>query len=258
MTHDDEVVGNPILRFLSNTVSAVVLLGVAIVVVAAMGELTARAQTEATIDVTLSALRAELLKEFATPTQDDHFRSRDELTNDISKLVDAKASLELLNLTGTGNGMDSEYSGPTVQEIALDLSDTTIRAFNPSRKRTGEDASEASRLLRSYMSFSPAPHFRRETLIAIATTASAVLGVALAGLRRKEGISIRRFAIGVGTGFIVYLVVQGGSFIFLLDLPSEIGVNHYSISLTALLSGLFTERLYKLLSTLVDKTVGDS
>jgi hypothetical protein len=93
---------------------------------------------------------------------------------------------------------------------------------------------------------------RSEHLLAIAVVLASVLCGLLAVVRRNRVPRIRTLTIGAATGFIVFLAIKGGRYVFLMQLQGEpIAYNPYSATFVALLAGLFSERAYELLSALV-------
>ena len=80
------------------------------------------------------------------------------------------------------------------------------------------------------------------------------IGTAVAAIRSGQGLNAGVMALGMATGFITFLVVSGGKEVFLIQpVGSETTFNPYSSALFALLAGLFTERAYKLLSSIIEQ-----
>jgi hypothetical protein len=91
-----------------------------------------------------------------------------------------------------------------------------------------------------------------EQLFAGSIVLAATLGALLAVLRRNDFATVRTVTLGAATGFIVYLTIKGGRYVFLMQLHSEqAALNPYSSAFAALLAGLFSQTAYGLLSTLV-------
>ena len=80
------------------------------------------------------------------------------------------------------------------------------------------------------------------------------IGTAVTTIRSGQGLNAGVMALGMATGFITFLVVSGGKDVFLVQPGvTETTFNPYSSALFALLAGLFTERAYKLLSSIVNQ-----
>jgi hypothetical protein len=79
------------------------------------------------------------------------------------------------------------------------------------------------------------------------------LGAVIAGLRRNEFSLLRDVALGISSGFVAYMAIRGGKYVFVSE-HSENGIilNPYGCTFVALLTGLFTDRAYTVLSDLVD------
>lgn len=92
-------------------------------------------------------------------------------------------------------------------------------------------------------------------LIALIIVSCTVLGSMITNFRTAKRISMRNLALGIGTGFITFLAIKGGKSVFLLEFYQQepIPLNPYSIAFAGILAGLFTDRLFTLLSMLVDK-----
>jgi hypothetical protein len=92
-------------------------------------------------------------------------------------------------------------------------------------------------------------------LFSILLMVCGAIGALIADARGKGMvISLRSPVLGFATGFVVYLALIGGKQVFLLDFGSEvINLNPYSCAFAGLLAGLFSERAYEVLSSLVDE-----
>ncbi len=93
-----------------------------------------------------------------------------------------------------------------------------------------------------------------DSLLAVVVVICGILGSLIASIRADRALSLRPLALGLASGFIAFLAIKGGRHVFLLQTNGEIPMfNPYSCAFAALLTGLFTERAYKLLSSLVDQ-----
>jgi hypothetical protein len=88
-------------------------------------------------------------------------------------------------------------------------------------------------------------------LLAIAIMACGVMGALIAGMRSDETTSVRDFSRGLSSGFICYLGIKGGKYIFLLHAAGEtVGFNPYGSAFAGLLVGLFSQKAYETLEML--------
>jgi len=94
---------------------------------------------------------------------------------------------------------------------------------------------------------------RSDHLLALAIICCSALGAMIYGLRSGRRMSVRSMTSGLATGFVVYLALKGGQHLFLLNpTESRIPANPYSSAFAGLLAGLFSDKAYKVLSSLVD------
>ncbi|TXI37105.1 MAG: hypothetical protein E6Q59_08350 [Nitrosomonas sp.] len=92
-----------------------------------------------------------------------------------------------------------------------------------------------------------------DQLLALAIMACAAIGAVIAALRGDGLMTLRALALGVATGFVVYLAIKGGKHVFLLQMQTEIvAFNPYGSAFAGLLAGMFTEKAYQLINTIVD------
>ena len=82
------------------------------------------------------------------------------------------------------------------------------------------------------------------------------IGALVSGMRRNQRVTLRNVSLGLSAGFIVYLAVKGGKYVFLLQsLGEEVPFNPYSTAFVGLLAGLFLERAHQFLTSLVDQAI---
>lgn len=94
---------------------------------------------------------------------------------------------------------------------------------------------------------------RSDHLLALAIICCSALGAMIYGLRSGLRMSVRSMTSGLATGFVVYLALKGGQHLFLLNpTESRIPSNPYSSAFAGLLAGLFSDKAYKVLTSLVD------
>jgi hypothetical protein len=136
----------------------------------------------------------------------------------------------------------------------------TLRAltseYQQAISNTSADKIESGSLLNSissseYIAF--IYEMRSDHLLALAVICCSALGAMIYGLRSGTRMSVRSMTSGLATGFVVYLALKGGQHLFLLNpTESRIPANPYSSSFAGLLAGLFSDKAYKVLSSLVD------
>jgi hypothetical protein len=88
-------------------------------------------------------------------------------------------------------------------------------------------------------------------LLALAIMACGVMGALVAGMRSRERTSLRDFSRGMSSGFICYLGIKGGKYLFLLHAAGEaVGFNPYGSAFAGLLVGLFSQKAFETLEIL--------
>jgi len=95
------------------------------------------------------------------------------------------------------------------------------------------------------------------TLLIILLTVCGAIGTALASARRKTHFTMYSVGMGMAAGFITYLAISGGKEVLLVGASSDdIIVNPNSSAFFALMAGMFTERAYGMLTSLMDTFAG--
>ena len=93
-----------------------------------------------------------------------------------------------------------------------------------------------------------------ETLLAIVVCLTGMIGALIANFRTDVGALHRNIPLGLSAGFVVYLGVKGGKFVFLMQMQEGyFPMNPYGCAFAGLLAGLFTEKAYQLLTILIDE-----
>ncbi|SEO15042.1 hypothetical protein SAMN02990966_01185 [Rhodospirillales bacterium URHD0017] len=93
-----------------------------------------------------------------------------------------------------------------------------------------------------------------EALFLALAICSGAIGALIAGLRTVQFTLFRDLSLGIASGFIVYLGMKGGRHVFLLNATEgPTLLNPYAYAFAGILVGLFTERAYALLSSLIDE-----
>ena len=95
------------------------------------------------------------------------------------------------------------------------------------------------------------------TLLIILLAVCGAIGTALASARRKTHFTMYSVGMGMAAGFITYLAITGGKEVLLVGASSDdIIVNPNSSAFFALMAGMFTERAYGMLTSMVDSFTG--
>lgn len=99
-------------------------------------------------------------------------------------------------------------------------------------------------------------YFPSDLILALSVLLCGVVGAVAAGLRAKTVAPVgRAMALGAAAGFISYLALKGGKFLFLIQsgIEHQALINPYSAAFCGILAGLFTERAYSVLSNLINQ-----
>ncbi len=93
-----------------------------------------------------------------------------------------------------------------------------------------------------------------DVLLALAVTFCGAIGAVVAGLRTQRYAGLVNIMLGLAAGFIAFLALKGGKFLFIVQVSStQIPVNPYASAFAGILVGLFTERVYEVVSRLFDQ-----
>ncbi|EIO4083648.1 hypothetical protein LQK65_004121 [Vibrio parahaemolyticus] len=93
-----------------------------------------------------------------------------------------------------------------------------------------------------------------DVLLAFSLLSCGALGAVIASIRSNNNVDLSKFTIGFATGFVTFLGIKGGQFVFLLQVPGAASVlNPYTASFIGLLSGMFSERFHLMLADFLDK-----
>jgi len=92
-------------------------------------------------------------------------------------------------------------------------------------------------------------------LIALIIISCTILGSLIGSFRSYETISIKNIALGIGTGFITFIAIKGGKSVFLLEFyqTDPVPLNPYSTAFAAIITGLFSDKFFGILTNVVDK-----
>lgn len=179
----------------------------------------------------------------------DNIKLQTALTNDLDQLLTQLTLLETVGARPRDNGgyFDIEW----IQEEF-------------SRLARGGGEQQASH---SQSWFGVITGLSNDLILGIVLSLSGVLGAVVAGLREQflpqrnsssqSGyglLLLKDFFMGISAGFITFLVLKGGKFVFLIETSiAEVQTNPYGSSFVAVLAGLFTERVYRVISTLFNR-----
>jgi len=123
-----------------------------------------------------------------------------------------------------------------------------------------------------YLSFSRMPS---DTLLVWAVVSCGALGAAIGGVREdltfgafnpapfnsdereliKSNTRFARIGLGMAAGFVTFLALKGGKFLFVIEFADgNAPINPYASAFAGILTGLFTERVYQFFTKLIDRT----
>ncbi|WP_147439465.1 hypothetical protein [Corallococcus sp. CA049B] len=169
-----------------------------------------------------------------------------------------KARADINTLSARGGATEESTVRETMR--GLELTATLIKAEIGDFKTT---LPLSSRENPSHSSFrlptQELAYVRNDFLIAIIIIACTLVGSIIATMREGKGLSLppEQLALGMASGFVIFLALRGGRNVFMLDLAGELpNFNPYSMAFSGLLVGLFTRRAYALITILVDELEG--
>jgi hypothetical protein len=92
-----------------------------------------------------------------------------------------------------------------------------------------------------------------ERIFGVLDVVSGMLGAILAGLRRSIIASPQDYVLGALTGFVMYLALKGGKYVFLMSVKEgTFEFNPFSAAFLALIAGLLSERFYGFVTNVFD------
>ncbi|EGQ9147500.1 hypothetical protein AAHL06_004525 [Vibrio parahaemolyticus] len=168
--------------------------------------------------------------------------------NEISNLEVLSSQVHALKAYGGNEQLSlslikSEFIASKQRELEYPSDSDTVVDLKSSSTRTFW---ESSIDLFTYMS--------SDVLLAFSLLSCGALGAVIASLRNNSNVDLSKFTIGFATGFVTFLGIKGGQFVFLLQVPGAASVlNPYTASFIALLSGMFSERFHLILAGFIDK-----
>ena len=122
--------------------------------------------------------------------------------------------------------------------------------------------------------FTGITRFSSDSLLAMLLVCTGILGSLIVGIRRfvrntknkvddkdekknkdKAGLILYRLVLGAAAGFILFLGIKGGAHILLSHIQNSfVSLNPYTSAFMGLFSGMFTEKVFDLLSEIADST----
>lgn len=100
--------------------------------------------------------------------------------------------------------------------------------------------------------YSPLPKLHSDYLLALSIMACSALGALIVGLRGTAAATSKDVTLGIASGFVCYFAIKGGKYVFILSAQTDlVTFNPYGSAFAGLLVGLFSERVYSLLTVLV-------
>jgi hypothetical protein len=241
------------IRAISVLATIAVLGGSLVVSCAAVSEVSARLQARGRIDSIERDVMRGLLRPNAPAPKDDPV-----LSVDAKVTAAARESLASLMLYGgpltaadiSERLQEQAFGHPMMRDVDIDT-----RNLGPA-ERESTTLRQLGKL--NWFDRVLIGQQRNDFLLAIVVIACAVIGSIVVGLRSGNALfEPVRFLLGLASGFIVFISLRGGRAIFMMEVSGEPPMfNPHSMAFSGLLVGLFSEKAYILLSTLVDDLFG--
>lgn len=214
----------------------------------AIVEVTARNKTLVLIEIRQKQVLADLVKLDAATPADAPLRAALKSRAETLDVLDGELRVLILN--------GSTYHNVVGQILRAVVSSTGGYAFKPQGNEQAEQ--QLARVPSPLVSWVMAPQrlvelMSSEHLVALAVAMGGVVGTFIGNLRAGRRQTPRNLVLGLATGLIVFFALRGGRSVFLLEASAtEVIINPYSACFAALIAGLFSERAYALLTSLVD------
>ncbi len=265
--------GNHIEQYLlpSSLFQTLILLVLAFTAVFSISEIAARESILSILTGQIASLKAEFVEQNrnvspilpsqttakASPTSEVEFiykidhvsKQREQLLEELKLLETLKRSLQTLTVLGSDN-IDF-----TLREIEKQFRQFNQHIDTPQNvadtKATHVQATTVSAFFLETSAIFLV--LSSDQLLAIAIMACGAIGSMITALRSDRDMTLQALSLGIASGFVVYLAIKGGKQVFLLQTQGEIvAFNPYGSAFAGLLAGLFTERAYQIISTIVD------
>ena len=197
-------------------------------------------------------------------------------TEDLQTLQTLKTRLLTLSAVGAGP-LDTNLLGENIMKALSNLSNNRISYMYESPSSSTLPSPIQSNAGGGFWGFwnfiesaLPFQRLRSDNLLAVAMTCAGIIGAFTAAYRKRKldpdvdetssssivSMTVEAVIIGCGSGLLTFLAVKGGKSVFFLELNGEINaVNPYSGAFAGFIAGLFTEKLFALLSELVDGAI---
>lgn len=272
------------MNLLGALLEALVLVVVIFVTIPAIVEIAARQQFQGALTSRIQSLKSQYVDLTRNGVSDETAKTEIQVLKQQLLILDELASaLNLLIVNGT---YDGRYALLILQRLDSSSRHLAIKAITApagspspaSAERSPSpgsglglfegDGHSPSFLEQLYMgALSPVlfsilfvflrPQFlSTEHLLAIAIMGCGAIGAIIAGLRANTIITFRNLSLGLAAGFVTFLGIKGGKHFFLVQgTIDQVAFNPYSSAFAGLLAGLFTERAYSLLSSVVDELI---
>lgn len=230
-----------VFRYIRESLGTILFLALAIISILLITEMVARQEFFELVDREIDSINSEL-NEFVgvKPESESPSRKRMEiLRNTLFEIRSIKREVQSL-----------------ISHGAEDIFQTLFFL----RQRFQDRGKSVARTGESKVPFFPndyrISYQSSHTLLAILVMLCGVIGSLIAALRKRAGIDFRYVSLGIAAGFVTFLAIKGGRNIFLIQIQGNgIVFNPYSSAFAGLLAGLFTERAYQLLSSVVDEFI---
>ena len=165
-----------------------------------------------------------------------------------------QAQNELLTLERSGTllfvgsllGISQEFSN----EMAKYGYGTPQPPYDPAINENGSNFYAQAHRVVFYVSFY-VHSSSSDILLSLIAICCGGVGALIAGMRTKEFSALRDVLLGLSSGFVVYMTLRGGKYVLLMQ-QGEPKLNPYGFALAGILTGLFTDRAYGILTLLID------
>lgn len=248
---------------LSSYFSLALMLITAFIAVITISEIAARESVSSMLTGQITALKSEFLEQnrykdgnVESPDkksvdQSYQDRRRQQLLDEIEQYEQLKRALNTLIALGSEV---SFFSLRAVQYRILSVNQPDEGSYLEYIKKMKDEDWKHSPIA-AFLSESSASLLLRSSdqLLVLAVMSCAAIGAMIAALRGNSLMTLRALSLGIATGFVVYLAIKGGKHVFLMQMQGEIvPLNPYGCAFAGLIAGLFTEKAYQILTTIVD------
>jgi len=188
------------------------------------------------------------------------------------KLSTLAEQLSALQLTGS-LGTDSTVAGIQREIAKVMRIDPGEPGPAPSEEDPGGHSGkigEIYKYIRAFV-FPEFSRMRSDSLLVLTVVTCGAIGASIAGMRadiyqsqkkdadrswqkEQQNLALPRIVLGASAGFVAFLALKGGKFLFIIEFSEqEIPINPFSSAFAGIIVGLFTERMYRFVSDLLDR-----